>query len=317
MQVAQSSPYSFTAIDAGVDWLTCTARGRDARKPFLAQANAILQTDSAGGVEITAGRIRDYSGWKSPGLFVGSRRDDDLVILTSDRAAALWSTIAPLATNVSRLDLQVTVWTHGEQPVLSRWEYQRLKRANKGRGRPRELDLRQKHPHGDTLYVNNRRSDNYGRLYDYASAHKQGEPRTIWRYEAELKRLVALAHCRTLLDADDPRLATESIVAHWFTSRGVQKTWSSAEFPHSEGKAASIKQRDILAWFDTSLSKTVGRAIRHHGLTAVLDALHLSDYVIPCRRKVGKSYANITAPALCLDDRRGAARTIDRDPVLD
>src|SRR5215208_4099596 len=188
MQTAEVQPYSFTAIDAGVDWLTCTARGKDAREAMRAQTDAILQEESGAGVDITCAALRDYSGWRGPGYSIGSRRDDDLVVLTSNRAARQWKTVAQAATNVSRLDLQVTVWTHGEQPVLSRWYYQKLKRAARGKGRPRELDLRQTYPQGDTLYVNKRIGDNYGRVYDYASAHKQGEPRTLWRYEVELKR---------------------------------------------------------------------------------------------------------------------------------
>lgn len=286
MQTAQASPYSFTAIDAGVDWLTCTARGKDERKRFLAQAESILQTDAAGGVEITAGRIRDYTGWKAPGVFVGSRRDDDLVILTSSRAAAQWKTVAREATNVSRLDLQVTCWTHGEQPHLARYYSQRLQRAARGKGRPREHELRQKFPQGETLYVNNRVGDNYGRVYDYAAAHKTGEPRTLWRYEVELKRRVALGHSAALLKLDDPRRHIETTVATWFEKRGVLPAWSLEESSHLENVQTPVKEKDILRWFDASLSKTIARAIRCNGVPAVIEALHLSQYVIvrPQRR---------------------------------
>jgi hypothetical protein len=286
MQTAQTSPYSFTAVDAGVDWITCTARGKDARRSFLAQGEAILQEEASTGVEMTSARLRDYSGWRGPGVFIGSRRDDDIAVLTSTHAARLWKRVAPLATNVSRLDLQVTVWTHGEQPVLSRWYYQRLKRAARGKGRPRELELRQKFPQGDTLYVNKRVGDNYGRVYDYAAAHSQGQPRTLWRYEVELKRRVASHHSAALLGSDDPRGYAERIVGKWFETRGVQQTWSSCEFSDLLNVDTSDKKRDVLGWFDSSLSKTVARAIKDNGVQAVLDALHLSQYVIvnPKRR---------------------------------
>lgn len=286
MQTAQTFPYAFTAIDAGIDWLTCTANQKDARKRLLAQAEAILKTEAAGGVEISPGRIRDYTGWKCDGLFVGSRRDDDIVVATSSRAAAHWKTLAREANNVSRLDLQVTCWTHGEQPHMARFYSQRLQRAKRGKGRPAEHELRMKYPQGETLYVNSRKGDNYGRVYDYAAAHSQGEPRTLWRYEVELKRRVALHHSSALLGIDDPRSHIETTVANWFKRRGVRPAWSIDESSHLENLQTSEEKRDILQWFDSSLSKTIARAIRSNGVPAVIEALHLSDYVIvkPQRR---------------------------------
>lgn len=281
MQTAQAQPYRFTAVDAGVDWITCTARGKDARKPFLAQGEAILKEEAGRGVEITSARLRDYVGWRAPGVYLGTRREDDICVLSSSHAARLWQSVARHSTNVSRIDLQVTVWTHGEQPTLSRWYYQRLKRAKPSRGRPRSLSLIQTFPQGDTLYVGKRQSDYFGRCYDFASAHSQGPPRTLWRYEVECKRHLAARHCAGLLGSDSPRSYTESAVAHWYNQRGLQATWSHLESPHSEGDATEAPLRDVLRWFDTSLSKTVASAIRRHGLPAVLEALHLSGYVIP------------------------------------
>lgn len=286
MQTAQTFPYAFTAIDAGVDWLTCTATERSARKRLLSQAESILQTEAGRGVEISSARIRDYSGWKVDGLFVGSRRDDDIVILTSNRAAAHWKTVARESNNVSRLDLQVTCWTHGEQPHMARYYEQRLRRAKRGKGRPGEHEIRMKYPQGETLYVNSRKGDNYGRVYDYASAHSQGEPRTLWRYEVELKRRVALNHSSALLGIDDPRSHIETTVAQWFKRRGVRPAWSIEESSHLENFRTREEKRDVLQWFDASLSKTIARAIRSNGVSAVIEALHLSDYVIvkPQRR---------------------------------
>lgn len=286
MQTAQAEPYSHTAIDAGVDWITCTARGESARGAFKAQGEAILQETTAGGVEVTASRLRDYVGWRVPGAFIGTRRDDDIIVLSSSHAARHWRTVAQPATNVSRLDLQVTVWTHGEQPALSRWYYQRLKRMKPSRGRPRSLSLIQTYPHGDTLYVGKRQSDCFGRCYDYASAHKSAEPRTVWRFETEFKRAMALNHSNALLSNSDDRGVASAVVASWFKSRGVRPTWSSCEFSGLQNVFPSEAQRDVLLWFETSLSKTIARAIKQNGVSAVLDALHLSQYVIerPKRR---------------------------------
>lgn len=286
MQTAQTAPYSFTAVDSGVDWISCTAKGKDARERLQAVTSGMLQEDAGCGVDITAARVRDYSGWKAPGLFVGSRRDDDLCVLTSSRAAAHWKTVAREATNVSRLDLQVTVWTHGEQPALSRWYYQKCRRLPPQRGRPRSFSLIQTHPHGDTLYVGKRQSDCFGRVYDYATAHEKAPARTLWRYEVEFKRHAALNHAHHLLGEGVHRSRIEQIVGTWYEARGVRQTWSIEESSHLERVGHREIERDVLQWFDRSLSKTVAKAIRRHGVAAVVEALHLQQHVIvkPQRR---------------------------------
>lgn len=285
MQTATANPYSFSIVDSGVDWLTATARGREARSSFLTVGETLLKDDAGAGVEITSARIRDYSGWKGSGVFVGTRRDDDLIVLTSNRAAAHWKTVAQAASNVSRLDIQVTVWTHGEQPALSRWYYQRAKRLPPQRGRPRTLSLIQTQPAGDTLYVNKRTSDAFGRVYDYATAHKKGPARTLWRYEVEYKRHLASNHAHSLLGAGVRAGAIESIVAAWYDARGVRPTWETDSSLRPAKVSDDLPERDVLLWFESSLSKTVAKAVRRYGVDAVLRSLHLSDLVIERPKK--------------------------------
>jgi hypothetical protein len=316
MQETKSLPYSFDCISSGVDWITASCAPGASRRAFEAVGEELLSKGTAAGVEIQPAAVRDYVGWRAPGIFAGRRRADSLIRLSAANALAHWQTVAQHATNVSRLDLQVTVWTHGEQPALSRWYYQRVRRLPPSRGRPRSFSLIQTHPHGDTLYVGKRQSDCFGRVYDYAAAHSQGEPRTLWRYEVEYKRHLAVNHCRALRASNDHGMATESIVANWYSTRGIQQTWKSSESPHSEDVSISERERDVLSWFDTSLSKTVAGAIRRHGLRAVLDALHLSQLVIPYPRKGESAYANLAPQALRLDNRRGATRATDDDTVL-
>jgi len=286
METAKAVPYSFDVVSAGVDWITCTARGAVARAGLESAADGLLQKEAGRGVQITPARLRDYVGWKAPGIISAQRKDDSICVLSASHALAHWQTVAQHATNVSRLDLQATVWTHGEQPALSRWYYQRVRRQKPSRGKPRSYSLIQTHPHGDTLYVGKRQSDCYGRVYDYATAHKAAEARTLWRYEVEFKRDMALRHYQSLLGATDYGSHASSVVASWFETRGVQKTWNAGEFPGLQDVLPRETERDVLLWFETSLSKTVARAIKCHGLPAVLDALHLSPIVIvkPRRR---------------------------------
>lgn len=316
MQQGKPLPYSFDCIDSGVDWMTATGRGRDVRPSFDAVGEQLLETEAAAGVEVCPAAVRDYSGYRARGVFYGRRRDDSIIVLSGPGAPPHWKKVAQAASNVSRLDLQVTVWTHGEQPALSRWYWQRAKRLPPKRGRPRSLSLIQTHPQGDTLYVGKRQSDSFGRVYDYASAHRQGEARTIWRYEVEFKRVLALRHSRGLLGTDDPRSYAEQLVGTWCETRGIHRTWCSPESTEPQYDSARLIERDVLSWFRTSMSKTVAKAIRRYGVAAVLDSLQLSQYVIPSPRKESNTYATLAPQAVHGDDRRRDAPAANSDSAM-
>lgn len=296
---ATQTPYSHTCIDAGVDWITATCKlGSSTRGEFEQLGDAIIEGEREAGVEIRPASLRDYRGLRAAGAFVGRRRDDTLITLSGAHAPPHWASIARLASNVSRLDIQATVWTHGEQPALSRWYYQRAVRSPPKRGRPRSYSLVRTHPAGDTLYVGKRQSDYYGRCYDYATAHKKGPPRTLWRFEIELKRQVASAYSRTLLTSNDVRGSSEQLVHSWYVSRGLLPSWCLQEPRQSVGVLIERPESDLLAWMERSLSKTVATAIKRHGLSRVLDALQLSGIVVPLTKKEDSAYASHTPPAL-------------------
>lgn len=298
MESHPASNYSHTCIDAGVDWITATCKPEGDRVRFDQLSEAIIEGEREAGVAIKPASLRDYRGFRAGGIFAGRRRSDSLLVLTGSHAPPHWQSVARASTNVSRLDIQATVWTHGEQPALNVEYYQWATSQPKKRGRPSSYELKRKHPYGDTFYAGNRLSDYYGRCYDYATAHKTGLPRTIWRFEVELKRLVARGYSRALLAASDYRVLTEQLVHAWWDSRGLQPTWSLGDSPQSEGLLIDKRGGDTLAWFERCLSKTVASAIHRHGLPAVLDALGLSGVVMPLTERRLPHVPGNTTPTL-------------------
>lgn len=277
----QTSAYSFTPINSDVDWITATAQAGSSGRPFRQVGASIIDDERAAGGDVKPAALRDYVGWRGDGFFVGKRAADAIITATGRRAPPHWENVTRHADNVSRLDLQVTLWTHGEQPELAREEWENLRQLPPSRGRPRSLTLIQSHPHGETLNVGKRSSDAYGRCYDWATAHKAGEPRTIWRFEVEYKRLYASRHSRALLTVDDRERSIRDTVHAWFAVRGVRLPWSLQDSQLSVESSALEIQRDPLAWFETSVSKTLAKAINRYGLPRVLLALGLSDKVRP------------------------------------
>lgn len=285
MESHPSSAYNHTCVQADVDWITATCQTGDDRLRFDHLGQELLEKERAAGVEVKPAALRDYRGFRAGGLFAGRRRQDSLIKASGSHAPPHWKSIARVASNVSRLDIQATVWTHGEQPALNVEYYEYATKQPNKRGRPRSYDLRRTHPQGDTFYVGDRQSDYYGRLYDYASAHKEGQPRTLWRWELELKRQVALGYSRTLLASSNVSTDIERLVHQWFEARGLLPTWAVGCLPDSQAPFIEKPERDTLQWIERSLQVTVRKAINRHGLTAVLDALGLSGLVIARRKE--------------------------------
>jgi hypothetical protein len=285
MEATQPQVYSFTAIDAGPDYLTATAaRGAEGRQ-FRDACELIEQSERAAGGDVHRATLRDYAGYRGVGFFVGVRREDRICVLSGPRCPASFESIARSARNVSRLDLQVSVWTHGEQPALAREAYQQLTSQSRQRGRPRSLTLIQSHPKGETLNVGKRISDTYGRLYDWTAAHTKKEAATVWRYEVEFKRRLAARQASALLCAADRKTHTSNLVHAWFKVRGIPPSFSIEDTRLSSGLKLEEGERDCLAWFEASISKTIAREINRHGLPRVLLALGLSDKVRPIERR--------------------------------
>lgn len=308
----QTSPYSHSLIDAGIDWITCTqVRGLEGRL-FRDACEKLLDEQRAAGVEIVPATLRDYVGWRGSHLFAGARPQDRVCVMSADVAARHWATVAQPARNVSRLDVQASVWTHGEQPSLARSGYAKLKRAPPTRGRPRSFTLIRTHPYGETLNVGKRQSDAYGRVYDYSTAHKIGTAATVWRYEVEFKRTQARRHTTMLLADDDPRTLSAELVHRWFSTRSVPPTYEMTSCRLPNESAIVGLDRDALTWFEQSISKTVRKMIKRHGLPRVIFALGLSDLVEP-RKESDSTNASDTARALPHNADRGVARPSNPD----
>jgi hypothetical protein len=288
MESSTHPAYNFTLLSAGPDWLTSTA-GRDSEgKPFREAAERLLDEERAAGGDVKPAALRDYNGRRGKGFYVGERKADRIIILSGDRCATSFASVAPYARNVSRLDLQATVWTHGEQPHLGLEGLRALDQAPPKRGRKSSYGIYLRRPRGETLEINSRISDAYGRLYDWASAHKAGEARTVWRYEIEFKRHLAARQARAALDSPCLRTMAGNTVHTWYKVKGLEPTWDNEGDSLSEMPAVVSPDRDTLAWLETSMRITIRKAVDRYGLDVILSALGLSDMVTIRKEAKGK-----------------------------
>lgn len=276
MQAIQQPEILSTVISSGVDWITATNQGGDtARCSDEFADHEFSRVLDEGGRVVPESRL-GYTGYVANSFFYGHHARGRLLMASGSQAHNLYRSIANLSHNVSRIDLQATVWTHGEQPNLAVQGYHVVKGRAPASQHVRNCTLITSQPSGDTLNVGKRKSDQYGRIYDKATEGQLGTPRTVWRYEVEYKRRpanVALSHLRA--SECDKALASE-VVWRWFERRGIRPIYAPPSPSEILSFSLAKEERDTLRWFRDTVSVTVARMVKEHGREVVLEALGLS-----------------------------------------
>lgn len=277
MQSPQLVEVPATILEAGVDWITATAKTGGNRYEMETLATDSFHRLMDSGETIKQQKRLGFTGWAAEGLFFGERKGEAMMIASGDRAKDTWRSIAEVSDNVSRLDVQTTVWTYEERPHVARSIYSEVKRGARGMIPIKHATYIEGHPDGETVNLNKRTSDQSGRVYDKASEGKMGLQRTVWRYEIETRRRAAgsvLAHLRS--DNRVDALAVR-LVFDWFNRRGIKPLFNPATFSSTLEVKVGSRKTDTLAWFRDSLAKTVARQISLHGYDEVMVALGLAE----------------------------------------
>jgi hypothetical protein len=276
MQATAQPTVTNTIISSGVDWITATNHGGSVSHYSDDFATHEFERAADLGAKVNPSSRLGYVGYSTEHFFYGSRGHGRMLIASGSRAHDLFRSVVELSDNITRLDVQVTLWTHGEQPHLGRQAYACLRGKPPARVSVRNVQLIDAHPSGETCNVGKRSSDQYGRIYDKATEAKLGTPRTVWRYEVEVKRAIAGAWASALSSGDNPEALARTLVRSWFLDRGLQPPFSDDGYSNAFDLHVVRKASDTLAWFRDTLSKTVAREVEQHGLATVIDALGLS-----------------------------------------
>lgn len=264
---------------AGVDWLTATAQQPRTQWDMIEYARAERRRILEAGAPIKAAYRLGYLGWATDGFFFGSRDGGTIIVASGAVAHRVFEPVSLVSDHISRIDLQTTISTPNDRPHLGIQAYSALKTDTPRKVRLRNVTIIETQPQGETCTLGKRTSDSYGRIYDKASEAQLGPPRSLWRYEVEFKRRAAMATASRLLGSERRETLACSAVFDWFNSRGVAPVFTPDPLFCPQNPAQTLTERNILTWFEASLSITVNRAIVKHGLKPVLDALGLSSQV--------------------------------------
>jgi hypothetical protein len=279
MQSATQPAIKHSIVSAGVDWLTATASKGSSRVDLQTysdnQRRRFMDSDES----IKTGYRLGFFGWQAEGFFYGTREGCSIVVASGAQAHNVFRAVAGIADNISRLDLQVTVATPEERPRLGLQAFKAIESGAPARRKVKNVTLIDTHPSGETCSIGKRRSDQYGRIYDKATEAQMGEARSVWRYEVELKRTSALATATALRGCQAVEADALGFVHNWFDARGVPPIFTPDLLFCPQKPARTVSDRDLLTWFEKTLSITIGRAIRRYGIERTLEALGLQNQV--------------------------------------
>jgi hypothetical protein len=214
---------------AGVDYLTCSAKDLAPSRELYRIADRWWSQHPEEGEVNADAFFRSYRGRQTSSLFVGTRSDGTLLRASGRAAGDLGIHPAKFAANVSRLDIQATVRSTERTGDLAGDAYRSPRARILRGGRAHHLTHIETNKGGSTLYVGKRSSDKYARLYDKGIESECAAPRTLWRYEVELKRDVAYQTAQALLSAKSVPYAASSMVHAHFLRRGITPNYRPAD----------------------------------------------------------------------------------------
>ena len=156
---------SVEVLDCGVDYITATAT----RKPFIKDlydvGYALLDSEALAGNSVRAWRGLGYAGKSSGSVSVGIGEQGAIVRLSSGVARDNWSEPFLCSTNISRLDVQVTVRSGVEASEVLRKHWKSIGRHRSKMARPVKAKMITTHLGAETIMLGSRASDRYGRIY--------------------------------------------------------------------------------------------------------------------------------------------------------
>lgn len=208
-------------IESGVDWITCTGTALSAWEKVSGMAMTLATEEIEDGARVRQANRHGYHLTVAGRVEYGRGKQGWMVVLRGEKASRYWMPFAAYATNVTRVDLQATVWLEVYNREAIKELFDDCKRNWVGTQVP-NITLIDNGRKGDTLYYGSRSSAQFGRVYDkYAQQNRSGEYLNAIRYEVEYKKPLAGEVVRWLLTDNPTAEQITAKVFNWFSDRRI------------------------------------------------------------------------------------------------
>lgn len=267
-------------FNSGIDYLTVTTSIGDDKTLMTARGLRSIRQEETQGNDLCPWSMLQFEGYKCGSIQLGEGDGRTIVRVSGELASDQWRRFGELAENCSRLDMQVTVRFSCEAMKAISRVYRQTKRNRHADGKTRTISLLSSTNGSATIYVGQRSSENYGRVYAKGMETKLPYWENSVRFEAEFKGNQALTELRRVLSAKDHTGHVVRRVREFFAMRGIICKWSSIDGDgltsaeqgllaekdgHSRRNLSDSERR--LRWLETSVRGTVQALIadgRYH-----------------------------------------------------
>lgn len=270
-------------LEAGVDWLTLTAKPKTSQDTLLEVLSvAVEQVAVEAGGNLKPGRLMGYVGDTTKGYFAGVRKDSRILRCSGIVAKELFTKWRGYGEPIhcTRLDLQVTYIMPEDCPGYAKQVAQELEQAYSAvhesqRSRRTHIDS---YGHGDTISISTRSRPVYMRIYDKCRESGGVYPTGSWRFEVELKQDKPDVTLPDLLACEWPDLMTARLVRSYMALKGVTVPWD-AEYIKvtSKGVHTPTNTEKRLEWLRQAVRPAIRQMIQDGKLDDVIDALGLTN----------------------------------------
>jgi len=210
-----------TLIDAGIDFLTLTAKTSSSRCPLLFTAAGLCDLEYQCGNEWKQWRGLGYEGQQCGSVSYGFGKEGAIVRVSSELAHQYFDDLIADSSNCSRIDVQMTYNVSLGCAKHIAKQYTRAKAYNAGLKRPRKLKYLGTPSGLETINFGSRQSSRYGRIYDKFAESGLDHYQNCVRYEVELKEGHARAVAAKLVHSSDKFATVSNEVSHFFSTRGT------------------------------------------------------------------------------------------------
>lgn len=266
-------------IEWGVDWITLTAKDREARELMLREGKRLLDQATDQGDDVSAFRWKGYEGWTTGGCDVANREDSAMVRLHGMTARDDWWDVAQFAQNCSRIDFQLTF--HSKQETVEKTLARAWRAASRTKlyGKPVEWHYRRDSKKGNTLELGRRASDKFGRVYDKGKETKLDHYQGCTRLEVEFKGDAAWSRLKSLSGKHAPADVIPSEVRQFFRNRGIDWPRPPEVLFLLKNARPHCDVDKFLVYLQRCVKPGVARAVDKRGLHRTLEALGLLEAV--------------------------------------
>ena len=283
MSVEQGQGYQY--VEVGVDWVTITLQAeRPGYRDWAVDAGKWVRDGVQRGDIEKAMSINGYRGFMVGSRFIGSRDYDTMLRVSGGSATeGLWEYWRNDA-NITRLDLQATVWPLRHTPgYIVKRAYAMTKEkwtASKAKvGQPRFL---MDHRSGATVMIGSPKSRFMLRLYDKGVESQQEHYKGAVRYELQMRDELSRMVAKNLIERGQRglQMAVRDTVLRECRQRGIEPLEGAVD---EYAVASSLKREtpDVerkLNWLTAQVAPTLRFMASKGKLPEALLALGLWQY---------------------------------------